>query len=301
MANPKTSKSFRILPIATLSLVVLAAGLLLAVQRVRAYGERQLLSLGDHMMRYAESENQTTPVELKINGASVFMSNGAVDADVFTVLDHFQAACARKNGKMGEQWTEIAAQRGRTLSEHTAMMEGVFRVDGEGRGIVACFETGDERLEPSDFIDRVHGFLSSGDLSEVGNMRYVRVTQGKERSVFVAFWTEGPLPLWQMFPESGDAPGVDPEGIDRPQHSRRLLSSEQVGRDVLVSMYSAPKQSQSELEAFYREQLKARGYTLGDRSGSNLLIAHDDGHMVTVALASDDAGHGVATLTTRPD
>jgi hypothetical protein len=49
-----------------------AAAALVIAHRVQARGERLLFGLTDHFALYADSPNQTTPVELKINGASVY-------------------------------------------------------------------------------------------------------------------------------------------------------------------------------------------------------------------------------------
>lgn len=290
----------------SLAAVICGIAGLFAVQRARAYGERMLLSLGDHMMRYAGADNQTTPVELRINGASVFVSNGAVQAPLSAVLDHFHAACTRKNGQLGAQWAEAAARTGQTVSGRgrSALLDGVFRVQNEEQGTVACFETGVERLEPAALLARFEEFMRTGDASAMGHFRYVRAFRGERRTIFVALWSEGPLPLWQMFPADGDAPGSDPEGIDRPNGSRRLLSSQQVGRDELISLYASTRQSPQQLADFYRSSLKARGYSLlagGGGGPADFLVAHDGKHMLTVALAADPAGHGLATLTSRPD
>ncbi len=292
------------------------------VQRAKAAGEKALFGLGDHMMRYAGAPNQTTPVEVKLNGASFFVSHAAVDASVTEILDVFQAKCVAKNGQIGASWAEAAGLSGRTLSglsgvkelkkEH-GILDGVLRSETADAGFVVCMEAADgTRVEPSELVDGVRSFLATGDAADVGHMRYVRVSRGERRSVFVALWTEGPLPLRAMFPTKGDAPGRDPEGLPRPPRSRRLLSSEQIGRNVLLTIYGqeAQKPSASEhasssqkLAQFYRSMLQERGYTLLESSNSaaSMLVARKDGQMVTVAFGVDDEGHALATLSTRPD
>jgi hypothetical protein len=140
----------------------------------------------------------------------------------------------------------------------------------------------------------------------------VRATQSSTDAAstfLVAVWTEGALPIYEMFPKDKDAPGRDPEGLARPSDARRILSSEQVDRDVLVTMYQASASTRQELRSFYTSMLKARGYTLLDVGASRgkgamsdqFIIAKSNNQMLTVALADGDDGKGIATLSTRPD
>ena len=285
----------------------------------KAASERALLGFADHMMRFAGAPNQTTPVELKLNGASFFLSNATVDAPLSQVLDIFAAKCAEKNGQIGRAWAEEAARAGRTVSglsgldESTGILDGVLRNENDGAGYVVCFETPDGgRLSPEDLVARMQRFAETGDIADVGHLRYVRANQSMNdasRTFFVAVWTEGALPIYEMFPEHEDAPGRDPEGIARPSNSRRILSSEQAGRDVLVTMYQASTSTRQELQSFYTSMLKARGYTLLDVGASRgqgamseqFIIAKSDRQMITVALADGPDGKGIATLSSRPD
>jgi len=304
--------------VALLSAISLVCSVWFAAQ-AKAASERALLGFADHMMRFAGSPNQTTPVELKLNGASFFLSNGTVPAPLTQVLDIFAAKCAEKNGQIGRAWAEEAARAGRTLSglsgmdESTGILDGVLRNENDGAGYVVCFETPDgQRLSPEDLVARMQQFAATGDIADVGHLRYVRATQAMNdasRTFFVAVWTEGELPIYEMFPEDKDAPGRDPEGIARPSNARRILSSEQVDRDVLVTMYQASASTRQELQSFYTSMLKARGYTLLDVGASRgdgkmaeqFIVAKSNTQMITVALADGPDGKGIATLSSRPD
>jgi hypothetical protein len=284
--------------------------------RAKAASERALFGLADHMMRFAGALNQTTPVELKLNGASFFMSNATVEASVSEVLDRFAAKCIAKNGQIGRAWADEATKAGRTLSglsgvdEASGILEGILRKEVDGAGYVVCFEAPDgSSLTPSELVERVTRFTQTGDIADVGHMRYVRVTRAQshaDRSFFVAVWTEGALPIYEMFPEHGDAPGRDPIGIARPRDARRILSSEQAGREVLVTMYQSGVATRAELQRFYTSMLQERGYTLldaRDAMSERLIVAKNEraDQMITVAFADDEAGKGIATLSTRPD
>jgi hypothetical protein len=284
-----------------------AAAALVIAHRVQARGERLLFGLTDHFALYADSPNQTTPVELKINGASVYFSRGSVDADVASVLDHFHEKCVARNGQLRAQWAEAGTRKGEP-PERNALFDGVLRAERADEGVVACLEMGEGRVEPSELIERVQAFVRTGDASEVGHLRYVRAFRGSDRTIFLALWSEGELPLWKMFPSEGDAPGRDPQRLERPLQTRRLLSAEQAGRGELVTAYQSASQDAAELSSFYRTMLEQRGYKLLDRGSlakkhgpSQALIAHDGEQMLVVTFASDGEGHGLALLSTRPE
>jgi hypothetical protein len=300
---------------ALLSALSLVCSAVLAAQ-AKAASERALFGLADHMMRFAGALHQTTPVELKLNGASFFLSNATVPAPVGEVLDRFAAKCAEKNGQIGRAWADEAALAGRTLSglsgvdEASGVLDGVLRQEVDGAGYVVCFEAPDgSTLAPSELVARFERFIQSGDVADVGHLRYVRVTRAQSRadhSFFVAVWTEGALPIYEMFPEHGDAPGRDPIGLTRPSDARRILSSEQPGRDVLVTMYQSAAATRADLQRFYTSMLQERGYALldsHDAMSEQLIIAKNEraNQLITVAFAEDEAGKGIATLSTRPD
>jgi hypothetical protein len=280
-------------------------GALLLARHAQARSERFLFGMGEHFTRYAASPNQTTPVELQINGASVYLSNGTAEADVKTVLDHFHDKCVRRNGQLRAQWAEAGTRKGKPPAG-SALLDGVFRAERDDAGVVACLETGEERLAPSELLARVQAFLATGDAATVGHLRYVHVSKSPHdpaRAFFIAIWSEDRLPLFDMFPVEGDAPGRDPSMIERPSGARRLLSAEQVGREELVSPYASASMNAEQLVVFYRQMLARRGYTLltKEASRSPLIVAQDGAHMITVAIASDGEGRAIASVATRTD
>ena len=89
------------------------------------------------------------------------------------------------------------------------MLRSEAKTAKQEAGFVVCMEAADgSPLQASELVDGVQRFITSGDAADVGNLRYVRVTRGEERSVFVAIWTEGSLPLREMFPRTKGFIGV---------------------------------------------------------------------------------------------
>jgi hypothetical protein len=269
-------------------------------QRAHAYGEHMLSRFGEHMLRYAGANHQSEPDEININGATFFLSTGTVDAGVREVLDQFHDKCLSKNGQLHAQWAALGKRRHSELNRYSALWDGVFRSGGQSNGVVACAETGEGPLSPEHLIARIQAVLASGDLTRLGDLRYVYAARDGVRTMFVAVWSEGPLNFRRMFPAHGDAPGSDPPGIPRPQDSRRVLSTQPVGSPATLNVYQASHAHAAELGNFYAQQLPAAGFRLLTKK-HRFMAAHDGQRLVTISIQDDRAGHGVATIATQPD
>ena len=100
-----------------------------------------------------------------------------------------------------------------------------------------------------------------------------------------------------MFPEHGDAPGIDPPDL-RPDRAERLLSAWQEARAPLIAGYRVPV-SPAALERHYRAQLAARGYAahpLNDPSGDTRTLLLSRGELRALAVLAPLGGN--ATLIT---
>lgn len=286
---------------AWLALVSLAA-LAWTWQRAHAYGERMLNQLGEHMLRYGQALHQTSPEELNINGSRFLLSTGSAEASVDEVLNDFHAKCNLRNGQLHDQWAEVAAARGVEVSHYNynSLLDGVFRGTDGRRGVLACLETGPARLSPELLLERGRRAIQTGDLSQLGGLRYVFVTPGSSPSlsVFVALWSEGPVNIRTMFPSQGDAPGEDPEGVPRPAPTARVIATQPKGHAASLHVYTSSTLHRDELRAFYAKELPKAGFTLySDKP--ELLVAVAGRRTLTLTLRDDPkSGKGIATLAT---
>ncbi|HEX4352430.1 MAG TPA: hypothetical protein VHZ95_05940, partial [Polyangiales bacterium] len=255
---------------------------------------------GEQMLRYAGAQHQTEPEAIGLNGATFYLSTGTADAKVSALLDHFQRECAHKNGRLAEQWATIAARRHEKLEAHSSLWDGVFRAGGDDSGVVACVETSDTTLGPDAILERVRAVLASGELSKLGDLRYVYAVRDGRRTMFVALWSEGPLNYRAMFPRDGDAPGHDPFGLPRPPGVRRVLSSEPSGARATLNVYEASEQPAKKLIEFYAAQLPAAGFELLTEP-RHFIAARDRSRLITISFQDDRHGHGIATIATQPD
>jgi hypothetical protein len=292
------------LRVSLLALPLMAAAMLFLQHRAHAYGEAVLERFGQHMLRYADANHQYEPSELRLNGAKFFISTGNIrNKTVKNVMDHFHVKCQGRNGRFQERWSELAEQRDVRLPRFgMGLLDGVFREGNDEAGIIACIETGQERLAPEQMMSRVKEAIHTGDMSRVGDMRYVYIRKDVRRTAFVAMWSEGPLNLKQMFPKQGDVPGNDPPGLPRPPGTRRVLSGYPLSVEASLNMYNSSSQNATQLLEFYHRELPRAGFVVDTKPHERFLAAHDRKRSITISL-SDDArtGHSVASVATQAD
>lgn len=272
--------------------------------RAEARSERMLLDLGAPMMRYEGAGHQNKPTLLRLNGAAMYVSSGNTSDSVTSVLDHFHAACKDASpSPLAYEWNALERQRGQSLFR-PAVLDGVLRAEEGDLGAVACFDTRGAVARTPSFWSRVEAMLAQGDISEMGELRYVRAERANGRTVFLTVWTEGAVKLWDMFPPRGDAPGVDPVGVPRPEAARRRLSVAPSGQGELLNIYELSARNPSPIGAAYREQLARAGFRFFEKrpaAESRFVVASDGRTLATVSFSRDGAGRETITLVTRPD
>ena len=175
------------------------------------------------------------------------------------------------------------------------------------RGYVACLDMGEDPENYEGVISRVQRFLDSGNLSDVGQMRYLYAEKvDDDTTYYLSIFSDADMNLYEMFPAEGDAPGVDP--ITRPEGSRRLLSSYEEGRPYGVTVFSSegahgeafiqhfesslPSAGWDAMTVHDGERTRVDGVTvLSYASGERLLnvnVFEEDGLTVATVLTSDE-------------
>lgn len=220
---------------------------------------------------------------LQLNGARLSFRTHTVEASVADVLDHYEAACA----------TALATQTG---------------LGGAG-GYVACLDVGGVSQGLGALVNRFVRFSETGDLHELGALRYVlaRNLAGRsaERVFVLTMWTDSALNLYEMMPGDGaDAAGRDLVGVPRPPGSFRILSAWEERQPSGVLVYRVVAKSPSELESFYRATLPELGWRLIERDdsesvqvdGTRMLSAEKDNRLVTVLCRRGEASETILTI-----
>jgi hypothetical protein len=307
---------------ACLFLAVVGGGF--AFRRARAQVGEGLMDLGAQMMRFARARHQDAPRDLMLNGQRIGFSSGTADLSADDVLDFFEARCADADGGLEEQVASLRGERPEAFPAERSASPTLREGDERG-GYVACIDFG-QSLEVSELGERLASFGRSGDVGDLGEVRFVfaEYDDASGSTHFVAMWTAGSFDLNRMFPERGDAPGRDAEGVSRPAGSRRVLSGWERGQPYSLAVYQT-REDEAALERFYRRALTGAGWTLletharvaehatgadlardagparGPSEAPRVLFAERGERMVTVVFSTDVAsGHASAAVLEGP-
>jgi hypothetical protein len=90
-------------------------------------------------------------------------------------------------------------------------------------------------------VERLQQFARTGDLSNVGKLRYVHARQtGEGRSHVVTAWTDGTFDVSALMPKNGeDTPGADSMFLPRPDSAVRILTADVQGVPYALRLYDA--------------------------------------------------------------
>lgn len=274
--------SARFLRLGLFIAIVCATAGAFVLRSARADVSEALWAASSQIMAFPGAPNESVR-RLQLNGAWLSFQTRTVHASVTDVLDHYEAACE----------SALATQTGRS----------------DDAGYVACLDVGDAPEGLSPLVDRFVRFSETGDLRELGALRYVLARNIAGRSANQVFlltmWTDSELNVYRMMPrEDADAAGHDLVGVPRPPGSYRILSAWEERQPSGVLVYRVPAKSPAELELFYRVTLPQSGWTLIERNdsesvqvdGAHMLSAEKDNRLVTVFSRGGEASETILTI-----
>lgn len=238
------------------------ASLVIAGVSIRsAYGsfKDSALIMGRQLASFGDLEGRINRVLL--NGEPIYVTSAVTKAPMGDVLDRFETLCRQNAGGLDKMFEQLPQNLKDEFEEvdGTAGV-GIIRNQDGPEGMIACLAQ-----EPLDgwasLPTRIEQFLGSGDLSKVGDLRYVYVKEnGEGRTHVITVWTDGPFNLFNVAPMDGqEAPGSDSPNAPRPQDAVRLLSATIEGAPYAVRIYDSAK-PHLEVLAMYDEQMPARGW-----------------------------------------
>jgi len=234
---------------------VLAAG--------SAYGSMKdgALEIGEELGKLDHIGRQT-PIEL--NGQPIHVGSQVLDMSVTEALDRAEKLCDAGSMLSPPGPTGPSLDSDEMILETGGESIGKTRQEEDGRGVVLCFAPGDG--EPpidgiGDKIDRYMKFFETGDLADLGSLRYffAKATDSGRTHV-VRVWTEESFNLYAMTSlDGGDAPGSDPSDMPRPPQARRLMSATAEGTVYAARVYES-KLTPEQLADAYDELMPERGW-----------------------------------------
>ena len=292
--------------------ITLAVGTL-GARKVHASAKDSAFRVGVELLKLTENDSSAAH-ELSINGQTIHITSAQTALPLKTVLDRFQRACEDHADGMVEDLKDLEPALAREANSEGEPGIGVLRDDRDGRGVVACFSTG-EQTDATGLAARLEKFARSHDLADLGGLRYVAArTLDSGATLVVASWTEDHFKLDEMFPESGDAKGDDPMAAPRPAGSRRILSAKDKRAPYVVFLYETTGLTRDQALDAYAARAKEAGFVMHDvvterapearafeRNGVDVLVSAEatPGHKVVMSvieMPAPFAGKGKTAL-----
>jgi hypothetical protein len=276
----------RVTALLALCLALSLAALLRATQ---ARAGDVLVQLGNQLMRLPDAYYGYAVRELWINGLALKVQSGSSRLPALEVVAEFRKACATHAAVQLDERERKQAGALNQESWFKNALDGVLIEHGEAGTAVACIDAMGKPWDVLSVADAAQRFVKSGDLLEMGRLRYAWVTEAEQGSVFLTFWTDGSARLLEQFPRDRDAPGVDFPDLGRVEGSQRYLSAHL--EDSFLTMYAHREGALDGLWEQYRASLVRGGYQILDK------YAHSEGHF-SCAFEKGDR-HGQLTLTAQ--
>ncbi|HSQ66249.1 MAG TPA: hypothetical protein VLM85_23665 [Polyangiaceae bacterium] len=299
--------------------------------RVLAYGLAVSAGLGALSIRSAVADAESQGMELgrklsdlsdlvqganefRLNGQTVYFSTTTTDDAMKTVLDRFEAHCNNSRAFDAIQWKSLGDIKGQGIPEEQAKglsRFGVLRKEDPkvGDGMVMCF-TGDNG--PKDFFVALQSFEKSGDLHDLGDVRYVHVQNrtkvtkqdmAQAGTLVQTMWTEGSFNIHAIIGTPGqDSVGSDFATLPRPINSTRRFTAEAVKTPYAARVYESTSSPQEVLDD-YKDQMGKSGWLIirspdakyGDGNDGRWFTRAETGEQAVVSVRRD-GNHTMAVV-----
>lgn len=250
-----------------------------------AYGDvkRTALELGNELGTFEDVGGANRPIVL--NGQPVYLTNTVQDIPFDVVLDRIEEHCRRNSAGLRSELENLSETVRKDLAEEIEGPEAdaILREEESDRGVVVCLVSEGERS----LFDRFQRFAETGNVSEIGQLRYVYARRTSNGSTHVvATWTDGYFNLRNFFPVEGDAPGQDPDGAARPPSSRRLLEARIQDVPYGTWVYSSTEQPVAVMESVDAGMVEKGWRPLKRDMRQQSLVYTKDGRDLFVSTAS---------------
>jgi len=273
----------------------------LMLPQARAAAEEAAKRTGLQLLEQIGPTLVGPPEVALINGQPMSLASKMTPLGVDQVLERFEAHCREHSAGLANEIAALPngaaalAKLPEELRDPSRWLSSKTIADDHKVGQIACIARKDSGGGLKGLVDRVLAFTDSGDLSEIGDARYIvaRRDEASGQTHVLAMWTEGKFNIPAMFTNVGDAPGTDSRDAPRPPDARRVLSAEMANSSYAIRMYDT-KHSNEEVLSYYERELVPHGFV-------NHEIPHDTPELDLndhVRAFSKD-GAAVIVVTTR--
>jgi hypothetical protein len=256
------------------SAVAVALLATIAIEHVRARASELALDLGPVLLAYAGAARDEGHRTLLVNGARLELRTGVTEDSIDTVLARQRELCG------------------------PAHATPIVRSQSALEGVLGCFVAADD----TSLIDRLLAFGETGDLTTLGELRATWVMASGDERRYVLIAARDTLALSQMFPSTGDAPGVDVPSLPRPPEARRVLSTFQRGEAPMLVAYRSTLEAAA-LERRYLELLETADRHVEHaptRSGEETALLVRDPESAQLVLLGRDGDGTLVVIVPLP-
>ncbi len=227
------------------------------VRAAEARGAEAARDFGEELLAWPGAHFDGAARALSLNGLVLHLATTSTPLPVAEALARFATVCSAHGGV--DVQSVLSASPGKRNGAPLGL--GIYSTASASTGILGCIDSG-RPLGARELAARLGLMLRSGDLSQLGNLRYVLARRSAQSTSLLVIWTEGPAALFRSFPATGDAPGRDPIGIARPRNSRRILSAAERETPYAITVYSTTAQGVRDASNAYQQALESGGWTL---------------------------------------
>jgi hypothetical protein len=262
--SPRVRGALRVAAFLTVANLTVTA---LSLPQARANAEEAVKRSGLALLQQLGPALVGEPEVAVINGQRMSLASKSTPLGVDQVLGRVEQYCHDNSGGLAQELQALPgtaaglAKLPSGLRDPSAWLTS-RQTAGDGKaGQVACVARKDSGGGLSGLMDRILAFTDTGDLSKLGDARYVVARRDEKagNTLVLAMWTEGSFNIPAMFPETGDTPGSDSRYVPRPPASRRVLTAEISDHPYALRMYDSD-QTHADVLKFYEQQMLPRGY-----------------------------------------
>jgi len=218
----------------------------------------RLLGLGSRMAPYLDDGRATeAPRQVRVNGLHMFVAAGQTTHPPSFVRRWYQDRYAQKGDGL-DTLAQDLKRRGALPPSAPGLNQLAFGNDQKGG--VAALDFG-EALSIESLKARLQRFVGSGELGQIGRLRYVYFEKtGEGGTRFLTVWSDETFTLDQLMPkEKRDAPGADLPGVPRFPGTIRILSAEERGMPQRLAVYEGVGSPET-ATLFYRARMDTLGW-----------------------------------------
>lgn len=258
--SPRSVSRLRgVLRVATYATVVGAVASGLVVHSAKADVAAEQLTLGRDLAPLADLLANAETVE--VNGERAHVATVTTNDSLEKVLERFSTSCNDNASPLADGWKVVPAASQADARDAIAAVT-VNREITNDEGTVTCIVRGEK--SQASFMTAARAFVKTGELGEIGQMRYAYAKRGADGKTFViTAWTDSSFNVRALTPPAGqDAPGSDAEDVPRPVSSQRVLTTGVANMPFIARAYTTSESPSSVLAAYDRD-MPARGWSCG--------------------------------------